>query len=103
MDTHLRQLSGSYGRLAQKSRGKFLHMLKKAYAKGELAFDRNIQHLADPKAFGEFIESLRAKDWILHTEKPFAGARQVFQYPAATFTLGLPSQTSDSETLPRRR
>lgn len=68
------------GALAQKSRGKFLHMLKKAYAKGELAFDRNIQHLADPKAFGEFIESLRAKDWILHTEKPFAGARQVFQY-----------------------
>ena len=68
------------GALAKKIRGKFLDMLKKAYAKGELAFHGNIQHLADPGAFGEFIESLRVKEWILHTEKPFNGPQQVFQY-----------------------
>lgn len=68
------------GVLALKIQGKFLHMLKKAYAKGELAFHGNIQHLADPNAFGEFIESLRAKKWILHTEKPFTGPQQLFQY-----------------------
>jgi hypothetical protein len=68
------------GALAQKIQGKFLHMLKKAYSKGELAFHGNIQHLANPKAFGEFIDTLYAKQWVLHTEKPFAGPQQVFQY-----------------------
>jgi Putative transposase/Transposase zinc-binding domain len=66
--------------LAIKIRGKFLDMLKRAYAEGQLALQGNVSHLSDPNAFSHLIGTLYAKQWVLHTEKPFAGAQQVFQY-----------------------
>ena len=66
--------------LSAKIRGKFLHYLKRAYGKGEIAFPGSTQPLADPETFGSLVKALYRKSWNLYAKEPFAGAEHVFAY-----------------------
>jgi Putative transposase len=36
--------------------------------------------LAEPAAFGQFLATLRAHDWVVYAKPPFAGPAQVLEY-----------------------
>ncbi len=36
--------------------------------------------LADPRAFGAFLATLRAQDWVVYAKPPFGGPAQVLEY-----------------------
>jgi hypothetical protein len=66
--------------LSIKIRGKFVHLLKRAYAQGKIAFPGSIQDLDDPQAFGTFLKGLYGKKWVVYSKRPFAGPEHVFAY-----------------------
>ena len=61
-------------------RGKFIDYLRKARVKGNLSFHGNAERYASEEGFSELIRSLRSKDWVVYSKKPFAGPEQVLDY-----------------------
>jgi hypothetical protein len=61
-------------------RAKFLHALRAAFAHGKLRFGPTLAALAEPQAFGHFIDTLYRRDWVVYAKQPFGGSQQVFRY-----------------------
>jgi len=61
--------------LASLFRGKFLSALARAHQRGE--FDLGG---ADSAAFGQLLDVLYRKGWVVYAKRPFAGPDQVFKY-----------------------
>ena len=66
--------------LSRLFQGRFLAMLAKAHAEGQLTFFNTHAVLADRRAFKKFLAPLRMIDWVVHTKDPFAGPQQVLRY-----------------------
>ena len=61
-------------------RGKFLDLLKKAFARNKLLFVGQTASLADSVAFNLLINALRKKTWIVYAKKPFGSPVHVLDY-----------------------
>ena len=61
-------------------RGRFLALLTKAHADGQLQFYNRLAALADMKLFKRFLAPRRRIDWVVHCKPPFAGPKQVLRY-----------------------
>ena len=68
--------------LSRVFRGKFIAGLKRAFAKGELAFYGACLPLAKQKAFHAFLHTLFREDWVVYAKRPFGGPEHVLQYLA---------------------
>ena len=66
--------------LARLFRGKFLAMLSKAHAEGQLKFFNAHAKLADKKSFKRFLVPLRRTKWVVYCKDPFAGPEQGLRY-----------------------
>ena len=66
--------------LARLFRGKFLAMLSKAHAEGQLKFFNAHAGLADKRSFKRFLVPLRRTKWVVYCKDPFAGPQQVLRY-----------------------
>jgi predicted Zn-ribbon and HTH transcriptional regulator len=60
--------------------GKFLDLLKSAFARNKLLFVGQSACLADPVAFKLLIDALRKKSWIVYAKKPFGSPVHVLDY-----------------------
>ena len=60
--------------------GKFLDLLKNAFAQNKLLFVGQTASLADPVAFKLLINALRKKSWIVYAKKPFGSPVHVLDY-----------------------
>ena len=60
--------------------GKFLDLLKKAFARNKLLFVGQTASLANPAAFQLLINALRKKPWIVYAKKPFGSPVHVLDY-----------------------
>jgi hypothetical protein len=63
-------------------RGKFLDGLKRAFAKGELAFHGHWAELAQPETFQRLLKTCYATSWVVYAKPPFGGPEQVLKYLA---------------------
>ncbi len=63
-------------------RGKFICLLKQAFAGGELRFYGKLTQFAEPPAFQRLLNSAVTTDWIVYAKRPFGGPRQVLRYLA---------------------
>jgi predicted Zn-ribbon and HTH transcriptional regulator len=61
-------------------RGKFLDLLKSAFATNKLLFVGQTARLANPVAFKLLINALRKKPWIVYAKKPFGSPHHVLDY-----------------------
>jgi predicted Zn-ribbon and HTH transcriptional regulator len=61
-------------------RGKFLDLLKNAFARNKLLFVGQSASLADPLAFKVLFNALRKKPWIVYAKKPFGSPVHVLDY-----------------------
>lgn len=68
--------------LSRVFRGKYLALLRTAFAKGKLAYPGRLAHLADADAFGRWLTSLCHKKWVVYAKPPFGGPEQVLKYLA---------------------
>ena len=66
--------------LARVFRGKYLAGLQRAFERQALRFAGSVAGLAEPRAFGQFLATLRAHDWVVYAKPPFAGPAQVLEY-----------------------
>ena len=66
--------------LSKVFRGKFAGYLKKAYAKGDLAFAGKSTEYEAKEGFKALIDGLYRKDWVVYSKKPFAGPGKVLDY-----------------------
>ena len=60
--------------------GKFLDLLKSAFAQNKLLFVGQTASLANPAAFQLLINALRKKPWIVYAKKPFGSPVHVLDY-----------------------
>ena len=60
--------------------GKFLDLLKSAFARNKLLFVGQTASLANPVAFQLLINALRKKPWIVYAKKPFGSPAHVLDY-----------------------
>jgi predicted Zn-ribbon and HTH transcriptional regulator len=60
--------------------GKFLDLLKTAFAQNKLLFVGQTASLADSVAFNFLINALRKKPWIVYAKKPFGSPVHVLDY-----------------------
>lgn len=63
-------------------RGKYLELVRVAYAQGKLHLPLRLQALADAKRFASWLRPLYAKDWVVHSKPPFGGPELVLKYLA---------------------
>ena len=68
--------------LSRVFRGKFIDLLKKAFAAGELDFFGQLIEFAEPPAFEQLLNSAVTTDWIVYAKRPFGGPEQVLRYLA---------------------
>jgi hypothetical protein len=66
--------------LARLFRGKFLAMLSKAHAEGQLKFFNAHAQLTHKRSFKRFLVPLRRSKWVVYCKDPFAGPEQVLRY-----------------------
>jgi hypothetical protein len=66
--------------LARLFRGKFLAMLSKAHAEGQLKFFNAHAGLANKRSFKRFLVPLRRTKWVVYCKDPFAGPSAVLRY-----------------------
>jgi hypothetical protein len=52
-------------------RGKFLAGLKDAYQAGQLTLGGSVAELAEPAAFGRWLDGLYRQDWVVYAKRPF--------------------------------
>ena len=60
--------------------GKFLDLLKSAFAQNKLLFVGQTAFLANPVAFQLLINALRKKPWVVYAKKPFGSPAHVLDY-----------------------
>jgi hypothetical protein len=68
--------------LSRLFRGKFLAQLQRAFEHHELEFHGSLRELEHPKAWENWLEPLRNKDWVVYAKPPFGGPEQVLKYLA---------------------
>jgi hypothetical protein len=61
-------------------RAKYLEALRGLYAEKALRLTGSTFALEESKAFGAFVERLRAKKWIVYAKPPFGGPEQTLSY-----------------------
>ena len=61
-------------------RGRFIKMLKKAYAENKLVFPGQLEEIATPLEFRRFYNKLGRESWYCYAKKPFSGPEKVLQY-----------------------
>jgi hypothetical protein len=61
-------------------RGKFLDLLKSAFATNKLLFVGQSACLANPVAFKLLINALRKKSWVVYAKEPFGSPLHVLDY-----------------------
>ena len=66
--------------LSRRFRELFLARLQAAFAAGELRFSGTLAALAEPAAFTDRLDGLRAVEWVVFAKRPFAGPEQVLAY-----------------------
>src|SRR4030095_13816805 len=60
--------------------GKFLDLLKSAFARNKLLFVGQTASLSDPVAFQALFNTLRKKPWIVYAKKPFGSPDHILDY-----------------------
>jgi hypothetical protein len=68
--------------LSRVFRGKYLALLRQAYAAGKLTFSGRLASLAVPTSFAMFLQPLYATDWVVYAKPPFGGPQRVLKYLA---------------------
>ncbi|MGO9646657.1 MAG: IS91 family transposase [Terriglobales bacterium] len=63
-------------------RKKFLIYLKKAFRKGKLRFQGELEPLAEPSAFAVLCDKAHQHKWVVYAKPPFGGPEQVLKYLA---------------------
>jgi hypothetical protein len=66
--------------LAKAFKHRYIKQLISLYQAGELQFVGKTAPLAQADNFGKLICTLRKKDWIVYTKRPFTGPEQVLEY-----------------------
>jgi hypothetical protein len=74
--------------LSRVFRGKFIHLLKQAFASGKLAFHGQLQPLRDPAAFEQRLNHAVRHDWVVYAKRPFSSPTCVLKY-LARYTHGV--------------
>jgi hypothetical protein len=67
--------------LSRRFRELFLTRLQAAFTAGKLCFSGTLAALAEPDAFAQRLNALRAVEWVVYARRPFAGPEQVLAYP----------------------
>lgn len=68
--------------LSRVFRGKFLNLLKRAFAKHMLTFHGQLSELADPGHFASRLNRAARREWVVYAKPPFGGPTQVLKYLA---------------------
>jgi hypothetical protein len=63
-------------------RKKFLRHLRKAFQKGKLQFNGELQSLARPADFEALCQQAGQIEWVVYAKRPFGGPEQVLKYLA---------------------
>jgi Putative transposase/Transposase zinc-binding domain len=74
--------------LSRVFRGKFIHLLKQAFASGKLAFHGQLQPLRDPAVFEQRLNHAVRHDWVVYAKRPFSSPVCVLKY-LARYTHGV--------------
>jgi hypothetical protein len=61
-------------------RGKFVKLLKKAYAQGDLVFPGKLEAISSPSSFYAFCNQVGNQAWYCHSKRPFSGPEKVLEY-----------------------
>lgn len=61
-------------------RGKYLAGLQRAFAKEELVFPGRLADWASPEKFQQRLSRCWQKDWVVYSQRPFAGPEKVLDY-----------------------
>jgi len=69
-----------YKILSEKFRGKFLHLLKLAYCKGELEFKGNLASISGKGTFANFTNKLYRFNWVVNIQKPLGKPEKILEY-----------------------
>jgi len=68
--------------LSRVFRGKFIHRLKQAAARGDLTFHGQLAELAQADHFERLLDHAVRHDWVVYAKRPFGGPQQVLKYLA---------------------
>ena len=68
--------------LSRVFRGKYLALLKRAYAQGQLSFHGRQVGFASPTAFNQLLNVAVRKEWVVYAKRPFGGPQVVLKYLA---------------------
>ena len=68
--------------LSRVFRGKFIALLKRAFARGELEFHGSLTSLAEPAAVERLLNQSVKHDWVVYAKRPFGGPNLVLKYLA---------------------
>jgi hypothetical protein len=68
--------------LSRVFRGKFIGMLKRAFASGQLGFFGRLKSLGDQAAFEQLLSKAVRHDWIVYAKRPFSSPARVLKYLA---------------------
>ena len=68
--------------LSRVFRNKFCRLLQSAFERGELNFYGQLQPLAAPQAFQEFLNKLSSREWVVYAKRPFREPACVLKYLA---------------------
>jgi hypothetical protein len=61
-------------------RGKYIDLLKKAYANGELRFKGSLAQMGGKAKFFAFTSNLYSKEWVVNIQPPFGKPEKVLEY-----------------------
>jgi len=68
--------------LSRLFRGKFLALLRDAFARGKLQFHGALRPLREPARFHAFLRPLQDTEWVVYAKPPFGGPEYVLKYLA---------------------
>jgi hypothetical protein len=68
--------------LSRLFRGKFLALLRDAFADGKLQFHGKLTPLREPARFHAFLRPLNDSEWVVYAKPPFGGPEYVLKYLA---------------------
>src|SRR4030095_7009276 len=68
--------------LSRVFRGKYLALLRTAFAQGKLRFPGRLAPLAKADAFAAWLRPFAGKKWVVYAKPPFGGPAQVLKYLA---------------------
>jgi hypothetical protein len=66
--------------LSRLFRGKFLHLLRRAYSRGLLRFHGSLADLQHPEGFAITLRAAVRTEWVVYSKRPFGGPEQVLAY-----------------------